>query len=170
MKLFRAWVVRSLSVVVLAMSGAAHAGGVSLDGFPAELRACIDMASDAYRIPAYLIRGIVSVESRWNPYAKAHNPDGSVDIGPMQVNSRWLKHPEVLAAKVSEADLHEPCTNIFVGTWVLANLFRKHGVNWEAVGRYNSATPSRRDRYAWMVYSAIPESLRPPVEGQSKRN
>jgi soluble lytic murein transglycosylase-like protein len=117
------------------------------------LATCVNSAATTYGINPALLRSIVKVESGWNPHAIARNSDGSVDIGPMQVNSRWL--PSLAARGVSAKDLADPCNNVYVGTWILANLFRHHGVTWDAVGRYNAATKSKRTRYAWLVHGAL---------------
>ncbi|MFC0022236.1 transglycosylase SLT domain-containing protein [Neisseria gonorrhoeae] len=37
------------------------------------------------------------------------------------------------------ADVWNPCTNVHIGAWILANSYRQHGKSWEAVGAYNAA-------------------------------
>ena len=71
----------------------------------------------------------------------------------MQINSAWL--PELAKHGISERHLWEPCTNIHVGAWVLAQKVKKLGMTWDAVGAYNATTPAKRKRYAWKVYANL---------------
>jgi soluble lytic murein transglycosylase-like protein len=70
----------------------------------------------------------------------------------MQINSTWAK-------KLGKTwnELGEPCTNVKVGAWVLAQCIQDYGYNWRAVGCYNSRTPSKGDRYAGKVYRILTE-------------
>ncbi|RME48614.1 MAG: hypothetical protein D6791_02850 [Chloroflexi bacterium] len=98
---------------------------------------CFQQAADYYQVPEILLRAIARHESGMNPEALHVNANGSRDIGLMQINTRWL--PELAHMGIREQDLWDPCTNIFVGAWVLANnLRRSKGDVWQAVGAYNA--------------------------------
>lgn len=67
----------------------------------------------------------------------------------MQINSAWL--PVLKAYGIGLIELREPCINLNVGAWILANNFAIYGNNWRAVGAYNAKTEFKRVRYAQQV-------------------
>lgn len=147
-----------LILVGIGDAGARHLPGGAAAGQGRQasipLEQCWAMAANAYRIDPALLQAIVKVESRGNPNARACNPNGTCDIGLAQINSSWL--PTLARHGVTERDLYDPCVNLHVGAWILANNFRRHGVTWAAVGKYNAASPQKGTRYAWAVYRALP--------------
>ncbi len=72
----------------------------------------------------------------------------SVDIGLMQINSRWHK------SRVKRvADLLDPLTNVSVAAEILSDLFKKYPDDaFAAIGRYHSGTP---DRAAWYASHVV---------------
>ena len=91
----------------------------------------------------------------------------TVDIGLMQINSSHLRPGRPLAdAGWTERDLYEPCTNIHVGAWLLAENIRRMGPKWDAVGAYNAvcsqlkgvACESARKKYINRVWSKLTRS------------
>jgi len=119
----------------------------------APVEACWEQIGSKYGIDPRLLFAIAKTESSLNPKAKNRNKDGSYDIGLMQINSRWF--PKLRQYGIEERHLLQPCVNIEVGAWILAQNMQRHGVSWEAVGAYNSSIPSRRRRYAEKVYGNL---------------
>lgn len=115
--------------------------------------ACFDEAAARYRVPTSLLMAISRVESSGNPQAINRNPDGSYDIGHMQINSRWL--PTLRRFGIDEQSLLDPCINTYVGAWILAQNIHRLGYNWEAIGAYNASSPDKRLRYARKVAHAL---------------
>lgn len=135
-----------------------------LAAVPALAGDCFVAAGQRYNIHPWLLYAIADVESSVNPQAvnRGHaERTRSVDIGLMQINSRWLSRLDVYG--IDAKRLLEPCVNVHVGAWILADLFARHGATWEAVGAYNAACTTlkgvdcqrRRAWYANKVASAF---------------
>lgn len=92
-------------------------------------------AGSYFNIDPRLLWSVAKVESKHNPYAISVNENGTEDIGIMQINSVHL--PFLRKHGISKKDLFEPRTNIFVGTWVLHNCFKKYGNSINAITCYN---------------------------------
>ncbi len=148
-------------------------GRVLLLALPNHAFACWDEAGNRYGVSPHLLYAIARVESRLNPQAinlTHRQRTGTYDIGLMQINSSNL--PALARHGISENDLYNPCTNINVGAWLLAQTFSRHGVSWDGVGAYNAsctqlrglACQSARSRYAWLVYRQLPAQESPRAQ------
>ena len=107
--------------------------------------ACWNEAAARYRVSSELLYAIARTESALDPQAVGRNPNGTRDIGLMQINSAWL--PTLAAYGIGERDLFDPCTSIQVGAWILAGNVQRLGYTWDAVGAYNAASPALRRAY-----------------------
>jgi soluble lytic murein transglycosylase-like protein len=150
-------VVRAVGVALSAWSTCASANAQS----EANLDACFHLQAARFGLDPQLLRSIASVESGMRAHAenRTHlSRTGTRDIGLMQINSGWL--PTLARYGIDQADLHEPCTNIEVGAWILRGLVSRLGDSWDAVGAYNAACTElkgvdcqrARARYAWKVW------------------
>ncbi len=117
---------------------------------------CWHSAAERYGIHETILRAIALTESAMDPHAINRNTNGSVDVGLMQINSRWF--PRLAEMGIQPGDLWDPCTNIHVGAWVLAGEIRRFGYTWRAIGAYNAgpgwsvAHEQKRRAYAQRVF------------------
>ena len=137
--------------------------------------ACWEEAAQRYGVSPQLLYAMARVESSLNPAAvnNSHRKStGTYDIGLMQINSSHLS--SLARHGIKETDLYDPCTNIHVGAWLLADTFSRYGVSWEGVGAYNAACTqlrgnecrAARAKYAWLVYRHLPVGPKPAVPSQ----
>jgi soluble lytic murein transglycosylase-like protein len=103
---------------------------------------CWAQAAAAHRVDPLLLKAIGWHESRGRTHAIG-SPlrDGNRAIGVMQINTIHL--PVLQQHGISKGDLFEPCTNINVGAWVLADCVNRFGETWRAVGCYYAGPNSR---------------------------
>ena len=99
---------------------------------------CINHVATIYQVPATLIISILKTEG--GSAGKANrNSNGSVDYGPMQVNSCHLK--QLAQYGITKEDLqYKPCVNVAVGAWLLAKSIAAGKSIWHGVGIYHSRT------------------------------
>jgi soluble lytic murein transglycosylase-like protein len=125
---------------------------------------CYEEAGAIYGIAPRLLWTISKGESNFNPAAVNYNTNGSYDFGLMQINSSWAQTLRKLG--IPWDTLADPCTNVKVGAWVLAQCISDFGYTWDAVGCYNSRTPSKRDKYAAKIARLL---NREPIAHQKQR-
>ena len=118
--------------------------------------------------PADLLQAIARQESGLNPLAvnvngKSYSPYSkeeaaqiiqaamqaglSFDVGKMQINRWWIDR-----FSIDPISLLDPAINEAWGKRILADEISRHGLNWQAVGKYHSSDPERGRQYAWLVY------------------
>lgn len=111
---------------------------------------CFQEAGQRYGVSPWLLWAIAKAESDFDPDARNSNPNGTTDVGLMQVNSLW-------ATRLGETwnQLGDPCTNVMTGAWILRQCLQEFGNTWQAVGCYHSRTPERNKRYAARIASIL---------------
>lgn len=111
---------------------------------------CWNHAASMFNISPELLYAIAQQESSLNPSAVGYNRDGSYDLGLMQINSQHL--PNLRKIGINKQQLKDPCLSIIVGASILADMMKRYGYTWEAVGAYNAGTAP--DRQAKRMYYA----------------
>jgi soluble lytic murein transglycosylase-like protein len=125
---------------------------------------CYEEAGAMYGIAPRLLWTISKGESNFNPAAVNYNTNGSYDFGLMQINTSWA--PTLRRMGIPWEALADPCMNVKVGAWLLAQCVQDYGYTWAAVGCYNSRTPSKRNKYASRIARLM---SREPVTSQQPR-
>lgn len=116
---------------------------------------CIRRAAQTYRVPIEILLAVLATE-RGKIGEVNQNKNGTVDVGPMQINTvhfedakKWGLTPEMLT--------NNGCANFIFGTWYLSTLLAKYDT-WEAIGIYHSRTPYYKARYqnrAWKRFHEL---------------
>ena len=117
-----------------------------LDGVPVS---CINKAALEYHIPALAIVSILETE-RGKVGTASVNKNGSIDYGPMQINSLWLKKLNKYGYTKEDIQ-YNACINAEVGTWILAQNIANGKNWWHGVGGYNSFTPNLNLKYSMKI-------------------
>ncbi len=120
---------------------------------------CFTEAGKRYNLNPKLLYAIAKIESNFNHKAvNKSNKNGSYDIGIMQINSRWL--PLLKKFNIMENDLYNPCQNIMVGAWILAQCILKFDYTWKAVDCYNKGfNADGKSRYVLNVKRILKQIL-----------
>lgn len=115
---------------------------------------CVSYAAKEYKLPPLAILLVMRAENGKLGDA-IRNVNGTYDLGPMQVNSSWLKalSPYGVTAWHLSNDL---CTNIRTGSWRLkSEIVRVNGDVWKGIGNYHSRTPKFHNRYISRINEII---------------
>lgn len=129
---------------------------------------CFKEAAEENKLSPDLIQTIAQHESGMKPLLVHWNTNGSYDFGLMGINTVHAK--ELKRLGIQWSSLADPCTNVKVGTWLLAKCIAKYGYTWEGVGCYNSQTPSKRNEYAQKIYQALKsQSKQRPLHVEPKQ-
>lgn len=119
---------------------------------------CIRNAADGRTWLEKTLWGLRDQEGGWIG-AEIANSDGSHDLGPLQVNSRWVGRIAKLTGR-QPADIrwwltHDACFNVDTARWIFLSGVSVTRDYWQAVGVYHSPTGWRQRRYARSVASKL---------------
>jgi len=106
---------------------------------------CINQAALDYKIPAVAIVSVLKAEGGRVGTA-SRNKNGTYDLGPMQINSSWLSELKKFGYTKNQLQ-YDPCVNVKVGTWILAQKIASGKDWWHGIGGYNSYTQGLNEKY-----------------------
>ena len=123
------------------------------------LAACMMLASQTYQVPPAVMVGIMHVEGGRVGQQVGPNSNGTYDLGPMQVNTRWIPQlarawgvPNKTALRLVRDD---GCINVRVSAWILKQKIEDAGSLYGGIAYYHSATPGIGTRYAAKVIGVM---------------
>jgi len=121
------------------------------------VRECLLAAARIHRVPPAVLVILLNVEGGSLGHV-SHNTNGTVDIGPMQINEIWL--PQLAARwnttvpEVFTALRDNFCANLEAGAWILRKGLDEAGTDfWDGVGYYHSHNPEHEHAYLRAVLS-----------------
>lgn len=138
---------------LMAASSAASAQSARLRTDPEPVAQCIAQAAQAFRIPELPLWIILDVE-RGTLGRVSRNTNGTYDMGPMQINSIWLKRLAPYGITEHQV-LNNLCMNIYVGAWIFTKELKEHGTLPKAIANYHSPTPKHQMRYLGLIQRAL---------------
>lgn len=121
---------------------------------------CFEEAGRTFDVNPTLLRAIAFTESSMNPSAiNDKNRNGTTDYGLMQINSMWFERLEKNGIS-RDVVINDPCTNVFVGAWILAQNFETSGETWLSVGAYNAGYSTKKEAVRNKYIGIVQKNLR----------
>src|ERR1700722_2722250 len=121
---------RSLAAPALAALAIALAVGAPAKADEAMIEGCLKAAAEVHHVPAGVLVLLISVEAG-RLGAVSQNANGTVDIGPMQVNDTWLGkiagHWRASREEAYRALRDSFCANVEGGAWILRQALDEAG-------------------------------------------
>ena len=132
---------------------------------------CVKAEAQRYHVPFAILAAIISAEGgQVGRYSK--NKNGTIDVGPGQINSVWKKNFQQMGLHLNEKLLlNNGCYNAKASAFILrqelkkANAYRWQStlktktINrkklWTAIGNYHSKTPKHHHRYKNHVFQHL---------------
>ncbi len=162
-----------VAMTMMSFSTAGASGGAHAQPSPAgagvQLAACIEAAASIHRLQPAVLLILLNVEGG-SLGRVSGNTNGTVDIGPMQVNQIWLPmvaaHWDASVVQAYRALRDDFCANMEAGAWILRQgIDDAHGDFWEGVGYYHSHDPGYKADYLRKV---LRQALR--LQAEAKRS
>ncbi len=147
----------ALSRAALAVPILGSLGLASATADEAMIEGCLKAAAELHQVPAGVLALLLNVEDgRLGEVSQ--NTNGTVDIGPMQVNDTWVPkiagHWRASPDAAYRALRDNFCANVEGGAWILRQaLDEAHGDLWQGVALYHSHDPVRKLEYMRLVYA-----------------
>lgn len=142
-----------LTVILLCIALTAHAQAGRVSSDSPQAAACLSQAAKAYRIPELALWLILDVEGGTLGRV-SQNTNGTYDMGPMQINSIWLKR--LAPYGITEAAVRDNfCVNATVAAWIFTMELNEHGTLPKAFANYHSPTPKHQRRYLGLIQRAL---------------
>lgn len=129
---------------------------------------CVAAAAAWQKVPLDILQSILAVEGGQVGQV-SENTNGTVDIGPAQINTLWL--PVLAEQGITGRMLRDNgCVNVYAASWILkTHIVESGGDIWAAVGRYHSRNARYADPYRQRVASALVRIQKQTRQHESSR-
>ncbi|MGC9271452.1 lytic transglycosylase domain-containing protein [Acidiphilium sp.] len=131
----------------------------TISGAGRHMASCIEAAASTWHISPLVILILLHVEG--GSLGAVHpNANGTVDIGPMQINQIWLptlaRHWRETVPQTYATLENSFCANVVAGTWILHKaIVEAHGHLWRGVAYYHSHTKVFESDYLRAVLAEV---------------
>lgn len=107
---------------------------------------CSIQAANRYGIPASVMLAVASQEGG-RPWQTVMNTNGTIDYGPMQINTVWLA--DLRKYGIIPNDVQAGCYPYYLAAWRLYQHLKKDksGDFWQKIANYHSYTPEYNFSY-----------------------
>jgi hypothetical protein len=166
--------VRKALLSAVVMVGVGPLGLTAAKADEAMISGCLRAAAELHHVPAGVLVLLLNVEAG-RLGAVSPNANGTVDIGPMQVNDTWVSkvadHWRASREAAYRALRDNFCANVEGGAWILRQaLDEAHGALWEGVALYHSHAPLHKLEYMRLVYAQAMRLKREATRGVARVN
>lgn len=119
---------------------------------------CFVREADRHGIDPYVLLAVLKTEGG-RPGEFALNRNGTVDLGPMSVNSVWIpslaKHYKSSESELRHRLATDGCANVAAAALILKQKIAANGSVWEGVAHYHSANPAKQGPYLMRVHASF---------------
>lgn len=119
---------------------------------------CFVKEADRYSIDPYVLLAVMKTEGG-RPGEMALNRNGTIDLGPMSVNTVWLpslaKHYQTSELALRHRLATDGCANVAAAALILSRKISENGGVWEGVANYHSNKPAKQARYLMRVHANL---------------
>jgi hypothetical protein len=120
---------------------------------------CFVREADRHGIDPYVLLAVLKTEGgRAGEFAL--NRNGTVDLGPMSINSVWLpslaKHYRTTEPELRHRLATDGCANVAAAALILGRKIAASSNNvWEGVANYHSSNPAKQGPYLMRVHASF---------------
>ncbi len=119
---------------------------------------CLAEEANRNGIDPYVLLAVMKTEGG-RPGELALNRNGTVDLGPMSINTVWLptlaKHYRTTEPELKRRLALDGCANVAAAALILNRKITESGSVWEGVANYHSRDPAKQSRYLMRVHASL---------------
>lgn len=118
---------------------------------------CIVRSAEQMNLPLDVLISVMYQEGG-KPGQAVRNTNGTYDLGPMQVNTFWLKYFAKRGVAPEEL-LNNGCINVLAGAYILASEIANTGSLTKGIAQYHSRTKKFQDIYLNNITNVVNKGI-----------